>query len=170
MTHPLVTLAAQAIETFVSKGKVLASPAKLTPEMQGRAGTFVSIHLKDGSLRGCIGTIGPTQNNVAEEVIHNAIEAAENDPRFSPIRENELKSLEISVDVLTEAVPITSAAELNPKKYGVIVKSGRRRGLLLPALEGVDTPEEQIAICRQKAGIGATEPVELFRFEVIRYH
>lgn len=136
--------------------------------MKERAGVFVSLH-KGGSLRGCIGTFSPTTGNVADEVIRNAIESSTRDPRFPPVMENELKELEISVDVLTQPEAVASIADLDPKCYGCIVKSGSRRGLLLPDLEGVDTVDEQIAICRRKAGIGEKEPVELFRFKVRRY-
>jgi len=168
--HPLVQLATRAIETFVRQAQILSPPTDLSPEMEGRAGTFVSIHLKDGSLRGCIGTVEPTQDNIAEEIVHNAIAAATRDPRFPPITPHELDSLDISVDVLTPAEPVESIADLDPQRYGVIVQRGWRRGLLLPALEGVDTAERQVEIARLKAGIGADEPVQLFRFEVKRYH
>jgi len=172
--HPLVNLAHQTIETYVRQGKTVASPAELTPEMQARAATFVSIH-KHGQLRGCIGTLSPTTPNVAQEVIQNAISAATRDPRFNPIRPDELDDLDISVDVLTQPEPIRGLADLDPKRYGLIVESQRnpwKRGLLLPDLEGVDTPEEQLFITRvHKAGItDPQEPVNLYRFEVIRYH
>jgi len=167
--HSLVQLARKTITTFIKNGKMIESPVELTAEMQGRAGVFVSLHRR-GELRGCIGTFSPTTKNVAEEIIHNAATAATQDPRFSPVREDELEDLEISVDVLTDPVPAASTKELDAKRYGVIVKSGSRRGLLLPDLPGVKTPEEQIAICRQKAGIRENEPVELFKFEVRRFH
>lgn len=165
----LVELARKTIETYVKEGKMIEPPENLTEEMAARAGVFVSLHRK-GALRGCIGTFSPTTKNVAQEIIRNAIEAAAHDPRFLPVKESELADLEISVDVLTEPVPAASIKELDAKKYGVIVKSGGRRGLLLPDLPGVKTPEEQIEICRQKAGIRESEPVELFKFEVRRFH
>ena len=99
----------------------------------------------------------------------NAISAASRDPRFPPVRPDELENLEYSVDILNTPEPIESKDQLDPKKYGVIVESGFRRGLLLPNLEGVDTVEYQIEICRRKAGIVTDEPVKLFRFEVRRY-
>jgi hypothetical protein len=166
---PLVKLAHEAIRTYIVEGRVMQAPAVLTPEMQEQAGVFVSIH-KGGELRGCIGTFGPTRKNVAEEIIVNGISAATRDPRFSPVEECELKDLDISVDVLTEPEAISSKEQLNPKKYGAIVQRGARRGLLLPDLEGVDTAEEQIDICRRKGDIGPSEKVQLFRFEVKRYH
>jgi AmmeMemoRadiSam system protein A len=171
-SHPLVQLARKTVESYVRDGRTIDPPQELTPEMQGRAGVFVSLHQKRGNqdiLRGCIGTIEPSKANVALEVIHNAISAATRDPRFPPVRPNELDSLDIKVDVLTEPEPIRSPDELDPKRYGVIVRSGWRRGLLLPDLEGVDTVEYQVEIARNKAGIGSDEPFELYRFEVKRY-
>jgi len=167
--HPLVELARRTIETYVCEGKRIEPPAELSPQMRERAGAFVSLH-EDGELRGCIGTIEPTQANLALEVIHNAIMAATEDPRFPPVSARELAALEISVDVLTTPEPISSMAELDPKKYGVIVRSGYRRGLLLPDLESVDTVECQVDIARRKAGIGPHEPVQLYRFQVQRHH
>ncbi len=169
--HPLVQLARQAVEAFVGEQRVIEPPQTLTPEMQQQAGTFVSLHDASGELRGCIGTIAPTQPNVAQEVIHNAISAATRDPRFPSVRPQELSGLDVKVDVLTTPEPIDSEAELDPRRYGVIVEDrhGWRRGLLLPDLEGVDTVDYQVSIARRKAGIGPNEAVRLLRFEVIRY-
>ena len=128
----------------------------------------MSIH-EHGQLRGCIGTIAPTRDCLAEEIIRNAISASTRDPRFRPIRKEELPFLEISVDVLGEAEDIESEAELDVKRYGVIVSKGMRRGLLLPDLGGVDTVEQQVAIAKQKAGISQSEKVTLQRFEVVRH-
>jgi hypothetical protein len=164
---PLVRLARETVETYVKEGKT-PHPEELTPEMMLRAGVFVSIH-KLGGLRGCIGTFEPTRQNVAEEIITNAVSSATKDPRFSPIAPNELNDLSYSVDVLTAPEAIDSKDQLAPKKYGVIVECGFRRGLLLPDLEGVDTVDYQIDICRQKAGIAPDEPIKLYRFEVKRY-
>ena len=133
-----------------------------------KAGAFVSIH-KQGKLRGCIGTILPTTGSVAEEIIQNAISASTKDPRFDAITEDELKWLEINVDVLGEPEDIDSPDQLDVKRYGVIVSKGFKRGLLLPDLEGVDTVEDQIAIAMQKAGIAPGTKVNLQRFEVIRH-
>ncbi|MBI4303479.1 MAG: AmmeMemoRadiSam system protein B [Chloroflexi bacterium] len=165
---PLVKLAKETVETYVKEGKVIKPPKGLSPEMKQAAGVFVSIH-KLGGLRGCIGTFEPQMGNVAEEVIANAISSATRDPRFTPITPDELKDLDFSVDVLTRPEPVPDEASLDPKKYGVIVECGWRRGLLLPDLDGVDTVEYQIDICRQKAGIMPHEPIRLYRFEVKRY-
>jgi AmmeMemoRadiSam system protein A len=166
--HPLVRLAEETIRNYIQEGRVISPPEEVTPEMRKRAGVFVSLK-KRGQLRGCIGTIEPMEENVAQEIIRNAIAAATRDPRFPPVRPEELDDLDISVDVLTTPEPVKGLEDLDPKRYGVIVECGWRRGLLLPDLEGVDTAEYQIEICRQKAGIGPHKSVQLYRFEVIRY-
>jgi AmmeMemoRadiSam system protein A len=136
--------------------------------MKEKAGVFVSIH-KKGDLRGCIGTFEPQEKNVAAEIITNAISSATRDPRFPPVSPEELKDLDYSVDVLTTPELVKDESQLDPKKYGVIVECGWRKGLLLPDLEGVDSVDYQIDICRQKGGIGPNDPVKLYRFEVKRY-
>ena len=164
----LVRLARETLETYV-KGERPAPAAEVPQEFRDkRAGVFVSIK-KHGVLRGCIGTISPTASDIVGEVTNNAISAGTRDPRFQPVRESELADLEYSVDVLDPPEPIRSADALDPKKYGVVVRAGSRSGLLLPDLEGVDTVSEQVAIARQKAGIGLNEPVSLERFLVIRH-
>ena len=166
---PHVALARKALETYIREGRVMPIPEGLPAELtEKRAGAFVSIHEK-GALRGCIGTILPVRECLAAELIDNAISASTRDPRFDPITEDELPLLDISVDVLEEPEDISSPAELDVKRYGVIVTKGFRRGLLLPDLDGVDTVEEQIAIAKRKAGIAPGEEVSLQRFEVIRH-
>lgn len=165
----LVQIARKTLQQYFAESKKAASTENAPEEFTGRrAGVFVSLK-KDGQLRGCIGTIAPTQDSVIAEVEENAISAATRDPRFYPVQPEELPELDISVDVLSDAEPIQSIEELDPKKYGVIVSSGGRRGLLLPDLEGVNTVDEQVAIAMQKAGIEPGESVKLARFEVIRY-
>ena len=165
--HPVVRLAKATVERYIQEGRT-PRPRKLTPEMKERAGVFVSLH-KHGQLRGCIGTFEPTKDNVAEEIIANAISSSTGDPRFPPVTASELDDLEYSVDILTKPEPVIDISQLDHKKYGVIVESGWKKGLLLPALEGVDSVEEQIAICRLKAGISAGEPVKLYCFQVRRF-
>ena len=166
-----VKLARATIESYIIKGKHLPLPKNLPEEMlQKQAGTFVSLHI-NGQLRGCIGTIGPVQCNIAQEIMHNAISASTEDPRFNPVRPEELPDLDYSVDVLGELEPIKDASQLDVKRYGVIVTKGNRRGLLLPNLDGVDTVEQQISIACQKAGLAPQEKgISLMRFEVIRHH
>jgi len=164
-----VALARRALETYIQEGKTITPPEQMRELVLKRAGVFVSIK-KHGQLRGCIGTIEPTQENMAEEIVQNALSAGTRDPRFNPVSRGELKDLTYSVDMLHPPEAILSIEELDPKKYGVIVKSGYKSGLLLPNLEGIDTPEQQVEIARQKAGIRPGEPVELERFEVVRYY
>ena len=164
-----VKLARTSLEEYVCSGNHIPVPGNLPKELLNRrAGCFVSLK-KDGVLRGCIGTIAPTKQTLAEEIIENAISAASKDPRFEPIEQEELEDLEYSVDVLGETEKITDPKELDVKKYGVIVSKGYKRGLLLPNLEGIDTVEEQIRIAKQKAGISEKETVSLERFEVVRH-
>lgn len=160
-------LARGTIETYIRENKTIDVPEDTPAEMKERAGVFVSIK-KRGALRGCIGTFVPTTENIATEIIKNAIAASTQDPRFPPVEEAELPDLEVSVDVLSNPEKVDSIRDLDAQKYGVIVACGRRKGLLLPCLEGVNTPEDQIAICRRKAGIGDNETIELQRFEVKR--
>ncbi len=169
--HPLVQLARETIETYIRKGQTIDPPLELTPEMQEQAGAFVSLHDGQDNLRGCIGTFMPTQDNVALEVIQNAISAATRDPRFPPLMSEELDGLDIKVDVLSAPEPVPGPEALDAKRYGVIVQAreGWHRRGLLPDLDGVDTVDEQIRICRLKAGIGPGEPIDLLRFEVKRY-
>ncbi len=172
-----VKLARASLESYIKNGKKLSVPKdipddilKILPKeiFEKQAGAFVSIH-KNGELRGCIGTIAPTTDSVAEEIVNNAISASTRDPRFEPITEEEFEWLEINVDVLGEPEDIDSRDELDVKRYGVIVSCGYRRGLLLPDLEGVDDVDTQVDIAMRKGGISPTDDYRLQRFEVIRH-
>ena len=165
-----VQLARQAIEEYVRTGQKIQVTEGIPRQMcDYRAGVFVSIK-KEGRLRGCIGTIQAVWQSIAEEIIENAISAASRDPRFLPVKTEELDWLTVSVDVLGDTEKIDSPDKLDVRRYGVVVTKGYKRGLLLPNLEGVDTVEEQITIAKQKAGIGEHDKVELERFEVVRHH
>jgi AmmeMemoRadiSam system protein A len=166
--HPLAELAKRSVEAFISQGRTIELPDPLPDSMMGKAGVFVCIK-KHGQLRGCIGTFQPTCGSIGAEAIANAISAATNDPRFPPVSGAELPDLTYSVDVLSSPERVSGISDLAPKKYGVIVVSGQRRGLLLPDLEGVNTAEEQIRIAKMKAGIFPGEEIEIYRFEVMRY-
>jgi AmmeMemoRadiSam system protein A len=164
----IVALAKKSVEEFVKTGKTPALSGPLTAEMQVKAGVFVCIK-RHGELRGCIGTFLPCCDNVAAETARNAIAAATQDPRFPPVAADELDDLSYSIDVLSPPEKVNDRSELDPKKFGVIVSCGGRRGLLLPDLEGVDTVAEQLRITKMKAGIMPGEEVEIFRFRVTRY-
>lgn len=166
---PYVALAQKAIRAFVTTGEKIPVPDDTPNELvDTRAAAFVSIH-KHGSLRGCIGTILPTEPSLAQEIISNAISACSRDWRFDPVTPDELDDLEINVDVLTEPELIDSKDKLDVRRYGVIVTSAAKRGLLLPDLEGVDSVDQQISIAMQKGGIRQNEPMTLHRFEVVRH-
>lgn len=168
--HRLVKLAKDAVELYIREHKVLKLREEdLTPELNELAGVFVCLKI-GGMLRGCIGTFQPSEKNVAAETVRNAVSAATCDPRFPCVEARELPDIEYSVDVLTSPEQVKGPGDLDPKRYGIIVQAGGRRGLLLPDLEGVDTVEEQVSIATQKAGIRLGTPVTLYRFEVKRYH
>jgi AmmeMemoRadiSam system protein A/AmmeMemoRadiSam system protein B len=163
------SLARQSLEYYILNRKPLPLPVGLPEEMTAtRAGAFVSLHMH-GQLRGCIGTIAATKENVAQEIIRNAISAGVQDNRFEPVTEDELPFLTYKVDILSPAERISGIDELDVKRYGVIVSSGTRRGLLLPNLDGVDSVTRQVAIAMQKGGIREGEDVTLERFEVTRH-
>ena len=165
---PYIELAVQAIDVHVREGRVIVPPEDLPAEMKQRAaGTFVSLK-KGGELRGCVGTIAPTERDIAHEIIANAIKAATSDPRFPSVDPEELGELTYAVDVLSQPEPC-QREDLDPKRYGVIVEKDWKRGLLLPDLPGVDTPEEQLEIARRKAGIAEGASTQLYRFTVERH-
>lgn len=163
-----VKLARKSLEHYIKYGEYLTFPKNLPSEMiNTKRGVFVSLH-ENGELRGCIGTIHPSYENCGMEIIKNAVEAGENDSRFSPVKEDEFSSIEYSVDVLSEPEK-ASVKNLDPKTYGVIVRNGSRCGLLLPNLDGVDSVEEQIKIALKKANIETFEDYSIERFTVTRH-
>ncbi|MCR4399999.1 MAG: AmmeMemoRadiSam system protein A [Syntrophomonadaceae bacterium] len=162
-----VRWARESLEAYVRSGRRLAPPEPMPEELREPAAAFVSIK-KHGRLRGCIGTIQPVRENLALEIRENAISAGTADYRFDPVSEAELEDLTYSVDILGRPEPVESLDQLDPRRYGIIVRSGRRTGVLLPDLEGVDTVEDQVAIALEKAGISPDEPYRIERFEVRR--
>jgi MEMO1 family protein len=168
--NELPALARNAVETFVLTGRQIKPPRNLSALLTARAACFVTIRTGDDELRGCIGTIEPVRDSLAEELIINAISSATRDPRFRPVSAGELPQLRYSVDVLAAPEPAT-LDQLDPIIYGVVVAEpgGERRGLLLPNIEGVATASQQVEIATRKAGIPAGTPVELSRFSVQRF-
>ncbi len=171
-------LALRAIEEKINSGRTLIfdeykeeiEDPEWIRKVEGlKAGAFVSLY-KAAELRGCIGTVEPMENHVGEEIIKNAVEAAFFDPRFVPVEKDELEQLSISVDILKEKEPVETMEDLDPGKYGIVVEHEGKRGLLLPNLEGVDTPDKQLDIAAKKAGIMEGEKMKVYRFEVLRYH
>lgn len=162
-------LARKSLEYTIQNGRDLPLPGGLPEEMLNkRAGAFVSLH-KNGHLRGCVGTIAPTTDCIASEIIQNAVSAGLRDNRFETVGASELPFLTYKVDILSPPEPISGILELDVKRYGVIVSSGHKRGLLLPNLDGIDTVEQQVSIARHKAGIPQNAAVKLERFEVVRH-
>lgn len=163
-------LARKAVETFIRSGNVLEPGESRDELLRARAPCFVCLKTMNGDLRGCIGTIEPVKDTLAEEIVANAISAATSDPRFDPVTPAELSNLRYSVDVLYSPEPAVKE-ELDPRVFGVIVEdeSGSRRGLLLPDITGIDEVEQQIEIATRKAGIPSGEPIKLSRFRVERF-
>ena len=170
--HPFVCLARDAITLFVEAGQVI-TPLEGCYEqfeiLRRQSGVFVTLK-KSGELRGCMGTLEPACANMALEIIENAISAAFRDPRFCSVNTDEVTDLSISIDVVKPLERVLCMADLNPSCYGVVVRQGLRRGLLLPGITEITSVEAQLAIAREKGGIGEDEDIELFRFEVDRYH
>lgn len=165
-------LAYRAIKNFIIDGIIINLPKNSAIELSTRkAGVFVSLHDKNtNDLMGCIGTYQPTQQNIGLEIINNAISAATADPRFLAISEKDLSRLSVSVDILSPLEKINDQRGLDPKKYGIYIKTDdQRSALLLPKLSGVDTIAQQLSITRQKGGIGQNEPVTIYRFIVERH-
>ncbi|WBW96161.1 AmmeMemoRadiSam system protein A [Oceanirhabdus sp. W0125-5] len=164
-----VNLAREAITNFIKYENYIDIPSNTPKELLwNKKGVFVSLKI-DGDLRGCIGTITPTCDTTCEEIIRNAIEACSHDPRFTPVYEEELQLLSITVDIL-ESPEHCSKADLDPKKYGIIVSTETKKAVLLPNLPGINTVEEQLTTVLKKAGINPDEKYLMERFEVKRYH
>jgi AmmeMemoRadiSam system protein A len=159
----------QAIETYLKTRHPLAPPIPLPDDMVKSAAIFVSLHLADGQLRGCRGTITPTQPTLAEAIIHTAVASATDDPRFPPIAASELPGLKIKVDVLSPMECVTDISQLDERIYGVFIQSGFRRALLLPDIAAVDSVSRQLELVWRKAGLSPYEPAELFCFTVTRF-
>ncbi len=164
-------LAKKAAEEFIKNRKTISAPENLPQEFYSRrAGVFVTIR-KEGELRGCIGTYLPAKENIAREIIDNAITACSRDNRFLPIIKEELPELDYEVSILSEPKPVKDIKARDPKKYGIIVRCDDGRcGLLLPDLDGVDTTDRQIFIACQKGGINPlTDAMELYFFTVEKH-
>lgn len=130
---------------------------------------FASIK-KDGSLRGCIGSISSEDEEALyQRIAYFVWQAAQNDPRFEPVTLEEFDRLTVSIDLISDYEQVSNASELDPKTYGVLVTNGHESGLLLPDLSGVDTSVEQLRIASQKAGFSVEEILKIYRFTVERF-
>ena len=168
MSDPYVDLAKKTLKRYIEYGEIIPESEADEEIRRQKAGAFVSLKI-NGKLRGCIGTIEPCNANLAKEIISNAISAAAHDPRFPPVKKDELKMISYSVDVLGQPEKVNDFSMLDQKEYGVIVKSGYRTGVLLPDIEGVDSVEQQVFIALNKAGISRAEKYDLYRFKVTRH-
>ncbi|OIR15014.1 hypothetical protein GALL_41320 [mine drainage metagenome] len=159
----LPRVARTAIETHFSGGGPMPAYRAAGPaSIEGCV--FVTLFDGDGQLRGCIGSLKPTQTDLVHETWRYALAVLE-DRRFAPVTREDLPGLRTEVTVLGELEPVDDASALDPRLYGLVVRAeDGRRGVLLPDLEGVDTVKQQLAIARRKAGIAPWEEVELFRF------
>jgi hypothetical protein len=167
--HPFVTLARRAIETYLATGQIISPPLPLPVELAEPGAVFVSLHTAEGTLRGCRGTITPTEPSLAEAIIKTAIASATDDPRFQPMLLDEVEGLQVKVDLLSPMEPVLDISQLDEKVYGVFIKSGHRRALLLPDIAAVKSVAHQLELVRKKAGLALDEPAELCRFTVARY-
>lgn len=170
MSEPFLpaSFAREVVALYVEQNVTVEVDFPAPADFSHPAGAFVSIKTSE-CLRGCMGTITPQHETVVKEIAANAIMAATRDPRFPPVVASELSGLLFSVDVLGREEPVESVAELDPLRYGVIVRRGQLSGLLLPNLEGISSAEHQVSIAMQKAGIAQGLKVSLSRFAVIRY-
>ena len=177
MYQPESIYAKLAYRSVISKVKTGSAKnilkESIPKELSEQKACFVSIHIQDGGLRGCIGTIHPAEPTLYEEIVRNAVSACTRDSRFAPVKEDELENITISVDVLSVPEKINSINDLDPLVYGVIVSDGGfRKAVLLPGLHGIDTIEEQLKIVKRKAGIYGFDnnELEIKRFTSTRYH
>ena len=166
--HSIVKLAIRSVEYFIEIGKPLPCPDPLPDSLKKNAGVFVSIK-KQGSLRGCIGTMTPKYKNLAEEVIQNALRSASEDPRFDPIQKKELPSLTFSVDVLQPLEKIENIKDHNIKQFGLVIRGKGKQGVLLPDLDIIKSADQQLKVCLNKGGFKSHDNYEIFRFEVKRF-
>lgn len=167
--HPFIILAHQAIAAYLKTGQIISPSTPLPDDMTQPRPLFVSLHTADGTLRGCRGILAPTQSNLAETIIQTAVASAIDDPRFPPMRPEELEGLDVKIDLLSPMEPVNDINELNEKVYGVLIQAGQRRALLLPDIPMVDSVPRQLELVRRKAGLSPHEPAQLYRFTVTRY-
>lgn len=155
-------LGRRAIDTYLRTRRLIEPPQPIPLELQAPSAVFVTLH-KDGELRGCVGSVRPTEATAAHELIRYAVASALRDPRFEAVRLDEVGALTINVQLL-DPPEATDISGLNPHTHGIIVRRGDRQALLLPGIEGIDTPEQQLRAACEKAGINRNAPLDLERF------
>jgi AmmeMemoRadiSam system protein A len=171
MNDPYTKLAREAVTSYLKSSKSLKLDEIANKRMlNDQAGAFVSLHnKKDGTLRGCIGTFTPTCENIAQEIVKNSISAALKDPRFPPLNEKDISEITFSVDIIGKIKPVNEIKDLNPKEFGILVKKSGQTGLLLPNLKNIESPEIQVKIACQKAGINPNSDYKIFKFKAERH-
>ena len=167
--HEYVRLARDAIRHYLETGEILDPGSASTDPPP--SGVFVSLHEPppagevDGPLRGCIGSYQPRELTLRREIVHSAVAAAVSDPRFAPLQLSEIDNLHVTVYLLGETEPVERLDDLDPARYGIIVKGpGERTGLLLPALPGITTVAQQVDLALRKANFTRYDPIRLYRF------
>lgn len=167
MSEQALPAVARSSITAKLEGARYTPPALPAPWAASRP-VFVTLRTADGGLRGCIGHLAPTCRTLADEVADTAVSAATQDPRFPPVTREELDGLSLEISVLSEPLPVSGPEALDPSRFGVVVTYRRKRGVLLPDLEGVDTVADQLRIACRKAGISPGSPYAIARFEVLK--
>ncbi|HVG25317.1 MAG TPA: AmmeMemoRadiSam system protein A [Thermoanaerobaculia bacterium] len=127
----LLSIARRSIEATLDGHRPELDPSQFDETLRRMAGAFVSLHTKDGDLRGCIGSIqavGP----LYEAVSSSAVNAAFRDPRFFPVRREELANIHIEISVMSPIERVADVAEIEVGRDGLIISRGSRAGLLLP--------------------------------------
>lgn len=149
----LLKIARSTIENYLGAGSIPEIDTKTFPILKEQSGAFVTLH-KFGNLRGCIGYI--LSDDYLYETIHNAaIQAAFHDPRFPPVKKNELSNIEIEISILSRPFKMNDYEEIIIGKHGLIVTEYGRRGLLLPQVpieHNMDKWEFLSSLC-VKAGL-----------------
>ena len=157
-------------------GAPAPAPPPGEPWLAERRSCFVSLH-RDGALRGCVGTLEP-RGTLFEEIVRCARSAAAEDPRFEPVRAEELPGLEVEVSVLSPLEPLPADGEeealrsLRPGVDGLVLQAAGRRGVFIPAMwEQLPDPRQFLARLRDKAGLPPRwlPGTRLFRFTADRY-
>lgn len=168
LENDYIRLARDTVEFFVkNKKRPFFDRNKYNIPFKSAA-CFVTLKNESG-LRGCIGSAYPLRQDLFQEIIENAISVCDKDDRFEEVDESELSELFISVDVISEPQKVGGILDLNPKKFGIVVETKEKQGVLLPEIEGIRTPSDQLRLALKKAGIDEYEEYTIKRFTVERH-
>jgi uncharacterized protein (TIGR00296 family) len=178
----LVKLARRAVEQYLTTGEILETPKNVPPKLMEHCGVFVTInsveHGGSHELRGCIGLPYPT-NSLAQAVVESAISSATHDPRFNPMKAEELNQVVFEVSVLTPPEPVKAEkpqeylAKIKVGRDGLIIERGYCKGLLLPQVpvEWKWNEETFLCQCCLKAGLTPDswllKDTKIYKFQAI---